>query len=127
MYSKVTVTRDSNLKLSEHFKAREFRCKDGQAEIFVGEELILVLEDVREHFGQPVIVNSGYRTPGYNTLIGGQTWSTHLMGIAADIQVKGVPPKEVYTYLTEKYTKKYGIGKYETFTHIDTRQQKARW
>ncbi|MBR3569238.1 MAG: hypothetical protein IKN96_00345 [Oscillibacter sp.] len=44
-----------------------------------------------------------------------------------NISVKGVPPEKVYAYLTGKYPNKYGIGKYQTFTHIDVRPSKARW
>jgi hypothetical protein len=46
---------------------------------------------------------------------------------AADIVVRGKTPREVYEYLDERYPNKYGIGSYETFTHIDTRVKKARW
>jgi len=40
--------------------------------------------------------------------------------------LKGVTPDRVYDYLVDRYPG-YGFGKYETFTHIDSRGLKARW
>lgn len=36
-------------------------------------------------FGSPIIVNSGYRSPEVNSLVGGVPNSKHLDGLAADI------------------------------------------
>lgn len=117
--------------LSKHFKKREFACKDGCGlglnDGDVNLELVEVLEDVREHFGKPVIINSGLRCQTHNKRVGGAPKSQHLLGIAADIRVQGVDPSEVYNYLMQKYPLKYGIGKYKNFTHIDVRSWRARW
>lgn len=118
---------DGGKKLSSNFSVYEFACKDGTDIIPVDMELVRVLQDVRDHFKVPVTINSAYRTPSYNKKVGGVNASQHIRGTAADISVKGVAPVKVYTYLTEKYPNKYGIGKYPTFTHIDTRPSKARW
>ena len=48
-----------------------------------------VLEPVREHFGTPVIVSSGYRAPQVNRAIGGSASSQHCKGEAADFTVAG--------------------------------------
>ncbi|RIV87512.1 D-Ala-D-Ala carboxypeptidase family metallohydrolase [Aurantiacibacter zhengii] len=48
-----------------------------------------VLEPVRAHFGKPVVVSSGYRSPRLNTAIGGSTSSQHCQGEAADFTVPG--------------------------------------
>ena len=45
--------------------------------------------------------------------------SKHIMGLAVDISVRGVSPKEVADYLERQYPSKYGIGRYNTFTHVD--------
>ena len=45
-----------------------------------------VLEPLREHFGMPVVVSSGYRCKELNRLVGGVRNSQHLTGEAADIQ-----------------------------------------
>lgn len=44
-----------------------------------------VLDPLREAFGAPIYVNSGYRCSGLNTLVGGVMTSQHLRGEAADI------------------------------------------
>lgn len=49
-----------------------------------------VLEPVRTHFGRPVIVTSGYRSPRLNVAIGGSASSQHCTGEAADFTVPGV-------------------------------------
>ena len=44
-----------------------------------------VLDPLRQHYGRPVIVNSGYRCPALNAAVGGAATSQHLRGEAADI------------------------------------------
>ena len=124
VYSKKT---DSNKKLSEHFKVKEFACKDGSDPIFIDENLIDLLEKVREHFGKPVHVNSGYRTVSYNVKIGGACYSQHCYGRACDIYIDGITPKEIAEYVETLIPDTGGIGIYKTFIHIDTRKTKSRW
>lgn len=45
-----------------------------------------VLQPIRDHFGEPLIVTSGYRSPSLNTAIGGSRTSFHCHGCAADIR-----------------------------------------
>ena len=49
-----------------------------------------VLEPLRVMLGRPVTVNSGYRAPDVNRLVGGQVNSAHLTGRAADVEVPGM-------------------------------------
>lgn len=49
-----------------------------------------VLEPIRAHFGRPVIVTSGYRSPKVNKAVGGSGTSQHCFGQAADFTVPGV-------------------------------------
>ena len=44
-----------------------------------------VLDPLREWYGKPITVNSGYRCPQLNRLVGGAASSQHLKGEAADI------------------------------------------
>ena len=44
-----------------------------------------VLDPLREAYGRPVHVNSGYRCPRLNRLVGGSPNSQHMRGEAADI------------------------------------------
>ncbi len=43
------------------------------------------LDAIREKYGKPIHVNSGYRCPKLNNLVGGVKNSAHLQGLAADI------------------------------------------
>ena len=44
-----------------------------------------VLDPLREWYGKPIYVNSGYRCPALNKAVGGVANSQHLTGQAADI------------------------------------------
>ena len=87
--------------------------------------LLLKLEQLRYNLGgKAVVINSGYRTPAHNKKVGGASGSQHLYGKAADIVVKGVKPSTVYDAADKLFN---GVGKYNTFTHVDTRSYKARF
>lgn len=119
--------KDGNKKLSTNFRVKEFACSDGSDPIFVAPELVKVLQKIRSHFGKSVTITSAYRTPTKNKAVGGETYSQHLYGTAADIKVQGVSPKKVAQYAETILLNKGGIGTYATFTHIDVRQTKSRW
>lgn len=112
---------------SKYFKRSEFTCKCGCGDANINEKLLPVLDDVREHFGSPTTITSGKRCAKHNKAVGGAEFSQHVIGTAADIQVKGVSPDAVADYLESKYPDTYGIGRYKSWTHIDIRSKKARW
>lgn len=116
--------------VSPHFRKTEFDCNHcGQLGELISKELLEVLEDVRSQFGVTV-VNSGVRCNTHNANVGGASNSRHLSKYAdaADIVCPDASPKKVREYLLAKYPDKYGIGRYETFTHIDVRPGgPARW
>ena len=62
-YSKA---KDGEKKLSEHFKVREFACRDGSDPVLAAPRLVMILQTIRDHFGKALVINSGYRTPQYN-------------------------------------------------------------
>ncbi len=51
-----------------------------------------ILDPLREQYGKPIIVSSGYRCPALNKALGGSKTSQHMLGLAADITV-GTPAK----------------------------------
>ena len=121
-----SLSRDGDKKLSEHFRVREFRSKDGADTILISDETVKVLEDIRSYFGKPITINSAYRTPAHNKAVGGASGSQHVKGTACDIKVKDVPSWAVAGYLEDNF-KGLGIGYYSTFTHVDTRGRKVLW
>lgn len=46
---------------------------------------VSVLDPIREAWGQPLVVNSGYRSPQLNAAVGGVPISAHMDGCAVDI------------------------------------------
>ena len=44
-----------------------------------------VLDPLRDAYGKPILVNSGYRSPALNTAVKGSKTSQHVKGQAADI------------------------------------------
>lgn len=54
-----------------------------------------ILRPVREHFGKPVHVNSGYRSLALNTIINGAKSSQHLKCEAADYEIEGISNREL--------------------------------
>jgi len=82
------------------------------------------LQLLRDLLGKPIRVTSGYRSIQHNARIGGSPNSFHILGMAADIVVDGMSPKEVQEYLKHWSG---GLGSYDTFTHVDIRDEKVRW
>lgn len=122
-----SLAKNGVTKLSKDFRVREFRCKNGTDPIFIDTALVELLQKIRDHFGAPITINSAYRTPEYNKKIGGSTYSQHQYGKAADIVVKGVKPSDVAAYAEQLMPSYGGVGRYATFTHVDTRDEKSRW
>ena len=124
VYSKKKV---GNVKLSANFKVKEFACKDGSDYILIDDELVSLLQKIRNHFGKSVTINSAYRNATYNKKVGGVSSSQHTKGTAADIKVADTLPSVVAKYVEYIMPKKGGIGLYSTFVHVDTRVKRSRW
>lgn len=127
--STAILNQTNNERLSQHFKAEEFRCKDKTKEFLWSPELIIILETIRSYFKAPIIINSGYRTPRWNSKVNGAPNSYHCKGMAADIVVKGHSSKEVAEYaskLMDDFENKGGVIKYTNFVHIDVREERYR-
>ena len=127
MTKEYSIKKDGNTKLSDNFCVREFACKDGSDSVLISDELVNILQKIRNHFKKPITINSAYRNKTYNKKIGGATYSQHIYGTAADIVVQGVSPEEVAKYAEYLMPKTGGIGLYPTFTHVDVRVARARW
>jgi len=114
-------------KLTKNLSREEFACKCGCGFNTVDFELANVCQDLADHFGDVIYINSGCRCEEHNKNVGGSKTSQHLLGRAADVRLKHTPPNRVQEYLHGKYPSSLGLGSYDTFTHIDTRDTRARW
>ena len=122
-----SVKKDGSTYLSKNFKVSEFKCNDGSDTVLISDKLVGLLQNIRDHFGAAVTINSAYRTESYNKKIGGATKSQHVNGTAADIVVKGATPLEVAQYMEHIMPDSGGIGVYQSFTHVDVRANRSRW
>lgn len=111
--------------MNRFFQRSEFACKCGCGYDTVDAELLKRLTIIRQRFG-PVTISSGCRCVTHNEREGGSPKSQHLLGRAADIKVIGVSPREIYEFYDESFPTG-GAHAYETFTHVDTRNHRARW
>jgi hypothetical protein len=101
------------MQLSENFTLKEFTKswqaerlgidnRPSQKEIFaMGRLCQSVLQPVRNHFGVPVIITSGFRCLKLNKAIGSDDNSQHITGEAADFKVKDVPALTVAEFIEQ--------------------------
>lgn len=123
------------MKLTKNFSLCEFASKDGSTtppEVTVNlQELAKNLQALRDQLGQPIKINSGYRSPAHNKKVSGAKNSQHLYGKAADIVISGMTPEQVKAQIEMLIRagkmKNGGIGLYKTFVHYDIRETPARW
>ena len=134
MIRQYSFAKNGDRRLAPDFKVRELRCRDGSDSVMVDETLTVVLQCIREHFGKPVTITSGYRTAAHNAAVGGAKSSQHLLGRAADIRVQGVSVEDVAAYAESLMPDWGGVGRYPVkagratgWVHVDTRAEKARW
>ena len=126
--------------MTKNFKIDEFKCKGNlkdckcemPEDVYKNiQELAENLQIIRDELQEPIKINSAYRCENHNRKIGGTSKSQHVKGKAADIVVKNLTPDEVANALDNLqqggFIKSGGLGRYDTFTHIDIRGTQARW
>lgn len=126
MIKSYIVDKDANEKVGQHFKVKEFACKDGSQVVFIDDHLVSVLDILRNKISKPIYINSGYRTPEWNRKCDGAKYSYHMRGMAADIRVNGISAKELANKLNEIVPDECGIIVYNSWVHFDVRTSKYR-
>ena len=58
-----------------------------------------ILQPVRDHFGKPLIITSGYRSPELCVKIGSTTTSQHTKGQASDFEIGGIANKDLSDWI----------------------------
>lgn len=102
-----------DMQLTEHFKLNEFtksetamrkRIDNTPGPVHASNLQKVcekILEPVRNHFGKPVRINSGYRGPALNAAVGGSSKSQHCNGEAVDFEIDGLPNPELAKWVSE--------------------------
>jgi zinc D-Ala-D-Ala carboxypeptidase len=108
------------------FSPQEIACR-GSGRLVVVPDALDKLQALRDRLGKPMIVNSGYRSPEHNRVVGGAKNSRHMLGIAFDVRMDNHDP---HTYIAAALAVGFrGIGTYprQNFVHVDARTSRATW
>ncbi len=116
--------RGDKTQLSNNFNVLEFECNCGVCPFtLINLDHVAKLQKLRDDLNSTIHLNSAYRCLEYNKVVGGEPNSQHTKGNATDIRVGEMSPLEVAD-ACEGFD---GLGRYDSFTHIDSRGYKARW
>jgi hypothetical protein len=91
------------------------------------EGIAKVMQQIRDRYKRVITVNSWYRDPATNLMVGGASGSRHLSGDAVDFTVQGMSTRQVFQDLNAWWGSKGGLAYHPAFVHIDSRGWKARW
>lgn len=87
-----------------------------------------VLDPLREIYGKPITVTSGYRSPEVNRSVNGATSSQHALGEAADISVGSKEEnKKLFDIIKEQLPFDQLINEYDySWVHVSYRENRLR-
>ena len=125
----LSVREKPNFYVTEHFLYSDFICPccDAVKLIPAFYRQAGMLEHMRMKLGFPIVVNSGYRCPDHNREVGGAARSWHLL-FATDIRPEDSSLEKLQALHELAEEMGFGgIGRYETFLHLDLRPEKTRW
>lgn len=80
-----------------------------------------VFQPIREHFGKPIHISSGYRSAALNKAIGGAASSQHCTGEAIDIDMDGtsITNAQIFNYIKDNLEFDQLIWEFGTKTNPD--------
>lgn len=82
---------------------------------------VQVLEPIRSLLGRPMFITSGLRPEWLNIAIGGSSNSAHMDGLAADVKVVGMAPREFCRWIRNSgFQVDQVIEEYSQWTHVAT-------
>ena len=125
------------MQLSEHFTLEEMCASQAAArarldnrpdvpEVKNLARVAEVLEQVRTLVGKPINISSGYRSPAVNKAVGGSRSSAHMLGLAADITVSGMPSKALAVLIRDSDIEFDQLIYEGTWVHIGLAEGKPR-
>jgi hypothetical protein len=109
-----------------NFSESEFACNCGCGQTKINEEIVMVLQAMRDMYGKPIRLNSAYRCLNYNRSIGSKDTSSHVRGKAVDILTPTLRDRFALVNIAMQCgIKRIGIYK-NSFIHIDVDNEKAQ-
>lgn len=84
---------------------------------------INLLQPVRDLYGKPMIINSGFRSPEVNKAVNGSPTSDHMNGKAADVRTPN--PRELFNLVRNSGLSFDQLILYPTFVHMSFRSKDA--
>ena len=107
-----------------YWSREEFRCQCGgkYCNGFPAEpaqNLVELLDDVRENFGRPGHRSSGLRCRTWNAIQGGVDTSRHMYGKAMDFRIEGRTADQVLAYVNGHSGTRYAYDIDGTYVHVD--------
>lgn len=109
-------------QITPNFDASELECPCG-CKTLPSLLAISRLQQLRDWYAKPMIINSGMRCEEHNKKVGGSKKSWHMKGMAFDIKAKTAQEKYQLAYLAMKLGWN-GIIVYSSWLHIDLREKK---
>lgn len=113
---------------SKWFKPSEFQCKcedPGCTALREPKQLLLQqLDQMRNTFGNPIVITSGLRCAVYNARVGGVADSAHVIGEAADVATETSTDRYSLLRIGLGLFNRLGIGK--NFVHVDVSSSLAQ-
>lgn len=112
-----------------NFTEAEFRCKE-TGEINMCEDFLARLQTLRDEFGKPMRITSGYRSPRHSVERKKEKPGPHSTGKAADIAVQGADAHTLVALAMRLGFNGIGVSQKAggaRFIHIDTLPRRAMW
>lgn len=92
----------------EYFSDGELRCKCGCGQLIFDQNVRQKLNVLRESFGKPMVVSSGYRCPQHPLEVNKNKPGEHTTGMCVDIAVSGVDVIELTSLAYEMGVRRIG-------------------
>ena len=109
---------------ARYFQPKEFADRSNGS-LLLDYQFVDRCDRLRSRCGFSLRINSSYRSRRHNALVGGSPLSRHRFAQAADFSIIDRDAELIHRLALELGFN--GIGKYQTFIHVDTRERSASW
>lgn len=112
----------------DHFWRHELECRCGCGQMNMDDSFMLKLVDVREAYGSPMIITSGYRCPEHDDTFGGHR--VHTTGHAVDVAISRTEAFNLLVAVMRPPVEFRGLGFKQhgggRFIHLDDLEESPR-